>query len=57
MEMEGLNFPEAIKRVAEMNGIALPEPDKRRAVREDQKAKRRKKTACRSDHRAEQFRP
>ena len=26
MEMEGLNFPEAIKRVAEISGIALPEP-------------------------------
>jgi len=26
MEMEGLNFPEAIKRVAEMTGIPLPEP-------------------------------
>ncbi|MEP6850925.1 MAG: DNA primase, partial [Acidobacteriota bacterium] len=26
MEMEGLNFPEAVKRVAEMSGIMLPEP-------------------------------
>lgn len=26
MEMEGLNFPEAIKRVAEISGIPLPEP-------------------------------
>src|SRR6266700_1588146 len=26
MEMEGLNFPEAIKRVAEMSGVMLPEP-------------------------------
>lgn len=26
MEMEGLNFPEAIKRVAEMSGVPLPEP-------------------------------
>src|SRR3982751_5092134 len=26
MEMEGLNSPEAIKRVAEMTGIPLPEP-------------------------------
>ena len=26
MEIEGLNFPEAIKRVAEISGIALPEP-------------------------------
>lgn len=31
MEMEGLNFPEAIKRVAEIAGVPLPEPvdDKR----------------------------
>lgn len=26
MEMEGLNFPEAIKRVAEISGVPLPEP-------------------------------
>ncbi|MGD9659592.1 MAG: DNA primase, partial [Methylocystis sp.] len=26
MEMEGLNFPEAVKRVAEMSGVPLPEP-------------------------------
>ena len=26
MEIEGLNFPEAIKRVAEMSGVPLPEP-------------------------------
>jgi DNA primase len=26
MEMEGLNFPEAVKRVAEMSGVMLPEP-------------------------------
>jgi DNA primase len=26
MEMEGLNFPEAIKRVAELSGVPLPEP-------------------------------
>ncbi len=26
MEMEGLNFPEAVRRIAEMNGIPLPEP-------------------------------
>ena len=26
MEMEGLNFPEAIKRVAEISGVTLPEP-------------------------------
>ena len=26
MEMEGLNFPEAVKRVAELSGVMLPEP-------------------------------
>lgn len=26
MEIEGLNFPEAIKRIAEISGIPLPEP-------------------------------
>ncbi len=26
MEMEGLNFPEAVKRVAEISGVLLPEP-------------------------------
>ena len=26
MEIEGLNFPEAVQRVAEMNGVPLPEP-------------------------------
>lgn len=26
MEMEGLNFPEAIKRIAEISGVPLPEP-------------------------------
>ena len=26
MEIEGLNFPEAVKRVAEMSGVMLPEP-------------------------------
>ncbi len=26
MEMEGLNFPEAVKRVAEISGVMLPEP-------------------------------
>jgi DNA primase len=27
MEMEGLNFPEAVKRVAEISGVMLPEPE------------------------------
>src|SRR5918997_245683 len=26
MEIEGLNFPEAIKRIAEISGVPLPEP-------------------------------
>lgn len=26
MEMEGLNFPEAVRRVADMSGVMLPEP-------------------------------
>src|SRR5262245_50015703 len=26
MDMEGLNFPEAVKRVAEISGVMLPEP-------------------------------
>lgn len=37
MEMEGLNFPEAVKRVAEMSGVQLPEPV------DDQKFERSKK--------------
>jgi DNA primase len=27
MDIEGLNFPEAVKRVAEMSGVMLPEPE------------------------------
>ncbi|MBS1794504.1 MAG: DNA primase [Acidobacteria bacterium] len=44
MEMEGLNFPEAVKRVAEISGVPLPEPidDKnyeiRRKRKQEQKA-------------------
>ncbi len=37
MEQEGLNFPEAIQRVAEMSGIPLPEPV------DDEQYKRNKK--------------
>lgn len=42
MEMEGLNFPEAIKRIAEISGIPLPEPidDKKY---EQNKARRQEK--------------
>jgi len=39
MEMEGLNFPEAIQRVAEISGVALPEP-----VDDKQFAKSKKRT-------------
>lgn len=39
MEMEGLNFPEAVKRVAEMSGVMLPEPIDDEAF--DQSKKRR----------------
>lgn len=38
MEMEGLNFPEAIKRVAEITGVMLPEP-----IDDDQFARTKKK--------------
>jgi DNA primase len=44
MEIEGLNFPEAIKRVAEISGIPLPEPiddekyEKHKKRREEKKA-------------------
>jgi DNA primase len=39
MELEGLNFPEAIKRIAEISGVPLPEPidDKNYERRKEQK--------------------
>ena len=39
MEIEGLNFPEAIKRVAEISGVPLPEPidDKNYEIRKKKK--------------------
>jgi DNA primase len=40
MELEGLNFPEAIRRVAEMSGVTLPEP-----VDDEQYQKTKKKKA------------
>ena len=48
MEMEGLNFPEAIQRVAEMSGVPLPEPvdDKQYA----QSKKRREEKKELSEH-------
>ncbi len=44
MELEGLNFPEAIKRVAEISGVMLPEPiddknyERRKQQKKEQKA-------------------
>lgn len=44
MELEGLNFPEAIKRVAEISGVPLPEPiddknyERRKQQKKEQKA-------------------
>ena len=46
MEMEGLNFPEAIKRVAEITGVMLPEPvDDEQYARTKKKKEERKKLA------------
>ncbi len=43
MEMEGLNFPEAIKRVAEISGVMLPEPIDDRNYEINKKKKEEKK--------------
>ena len=43
MEMEGLNFPEAVQRVAEMNGVPLPEPIDDRQYEQNKKRKEEKK--------------
>lgn len=43
MEMEGLNFPEAVQRVAEMNGVQLPEPIDDRQYEQNKKRKEEKK--------------
>lgn len=46
MEMEGLNFPEAIKRVAEISGVMLPEPvDDEQFKKSKKKSDERKKLA------------
>ncbi len=46
MELEGLNFPEAIKRVAEISGVPLPEPiDDANYERNKQRKKERKAIA------------
>lgn len=38
METEGLNFPEAVERLADQAGVALPAPDPQAARREKQRA-------------------
>lgn len=44
MEIEGLNFPEAIKRVAEISGVPLPEPvDDKQYERTKKRREERKK--------------
>ena len=43
MEMEGLNFPEAIQRVAEMSGVPLPEPIDDKQFEKNKKRKEEKK--------------
>lgn len=43
MEMEGLNFPEAIQRVAEMNGVPLPEPVDDKQFQQSKKRREEKK--------------
>ena len=43
MEIEGLNFPEAIKRVAEISGVPLPEPIDDKKYEQNKKRKQEKK--------------
>jgi DNA primase len=43
MEMEGLNFPEAIKRVAEISGVPLPEPVDDKKYEQTKKRREEKK--------------
>src|SRR5215217_3918865 len=43
MEIEGLNFPEAIKRVAEISGIPLPEPIDDKKYEQNKKRKQERK--------------
>jgi len=46
MEMEGLNFPEAIQRVAEISGVQLPEPiDDKQFVKSKKRTEEKKKLA------------
>ena len=39
MEMEGLSFPEAVQRVAEMNGVPMPQPIDDRQYEQNKKRK------------------
>jgi DNA primase len=43
MEIEGLNFPEAIKRVAEISGVPLPEPIDDKKYEQSKKRREEKK--------------
>ena len=43
MEMEGLNFPEAIQRVAEISGVPLPEPVDDQQFQKSKKRREEKK--------------
>ncbi|MGD9563222.1 MAG: DNA primase [Pyrinomonadaceae bacterium] len=43
MEMEGLNFPEAVKRVAEISGVPLPEPIDDEQFQQSKKRREEKK--------------
>ncbi|HSK74694.1 MAG TPA: DNA primase [Pyrinomonadaceae bacterium] len=43
MEIEGLNFPEAIKRVAEISGVPLPEPIDDQKYEQSKKRKQEQK--------------
>lgn len=46
MELEGLNFPEAVKRIAEISGVPLPEPiDDKNYERSKQRKKEQKAIA------------
>ena len=46
MEMEGLNFPEAIKRVADISGVQLPEPVDDANYERNKKRKQEKKAVA-----------
>ncbi len=43
MEMEGLNFPEAVERVAELSGVPLPEPIDDRQFQQSKQRREEKK--------------